>query len=453
MLRLSLSPWTNTTSSLYLAAMNNFIPIKSILCFAFAVCVLGHGIADAAEMRTWTNLKGQKIKAQLLSADNVNVRLRLESGRDVTVPRKTLSIGDQQFIKEYGGGAGVPIDPKAKLTVPEKTMKFDSKTIKRRDIDGDGRDDKFIFPDGYSLQFDMVETEHFLVMSSGKVRGKDTAELAERIWYGMNFQHPGFAEKWGDEKMAIFLCGEDEDYRILGQYCVDLIAKGGNAQEASNTAKTWPASSGSTLRLGNDLADEYGVMMRARAFKASDKRRFKRGVWNPFPAHCLAGSILSIQMGGSGGGAGSEGYFAITTGHSYYKEIQLTDETVTTMVDANTYESDELVKAGGFDDGRKWARTLRDLVKKGKVVPSIEKLYRTESAMQLTPELTVSMYGFARYMQSTPDRLAKFSKAMNLVDTSRSIPVPLEMAKIFGFKTVKEFEDDWIAYMKSTAFK
>ena len=433
--------------------MKNCIPIRAALLFVVAFSFLALGPSDAAEMRTWTNLKGQKLKAQLLSADTENVRLRLESGRDVTIPRKTLSIGDLQFIKEYGGGGESPVDPKAKLTVPEKTMKFDSKTIKRRDSNEDGKDDKFIFPDGYSLQFDIVETEHFLVMSSGRVRGKDTAQLAERLWYGMNFQHPGFAEKWGDEKMAIFLCGEDEDYRILGQYYIDSLAKTGRAQDASNTAKTWPASSGAGLRLGNDLADEYGVMMGARAFKASDKTTFKRGVWNPFPAHCIAGAVLSVQMGGSGGGAGSEGYFAIMTGHKYYKEIQLTDETVTHMVDANTYESDELVKAGGFDDGRKWARTLRDLVKKGKVVPSIAQLYRTESPMQLTPELTVSMYGFARYMQSTPDRLAKFSKAMDLVDTSRSIPVPQELAKIFGFETVKEFEDDWIAYLKSTAFK
>ena len=43
---------------------------------------------------------------------------------------------------------------------------------------------------GYSLEFDVIESEHFLVMSSGNVKGKDTAELAERLWYGMNFQHP-----------------------------------------------------------------------------------------------------------------------------------------------------------------------------------------------------------------------------------------------------------------------
>ena len=149
--------------------MKNLIPIRAALFFVVALSFLTLGPTDAAEMRTWTNLKGQKLKAQLLSADTENVRLRLESGRDVTIPRKTLSIGDLQFIKEYGGAGEVAVDPKAKLTVPEKTMKFDSKTLTRRDSDVDGRDDKFIFPDGYSLQFDMVESEHFLVMSSGSV--------------------------------------------------------------------------------------------------------------------------------------------------------------------------------------------------------------------------------------------------------------------------------------------
>ena len=325
-------------------------------------------------------------------------------------------------------------------------MKFNSKTLVKRD-------DKFELPDGYSLQFDIVESEHFLVMSSGKVRGKDTAELAERLWYGMNFQHPGFAEKWGDEKKAIFLCGEKTDYDILGKYYVDQLANSGRAQEASNSARTWPMSSGAGLSLDNDTCDKYDVMRGARAFRADGKSNFQRGVWNPFPAHCIAQDVLNVQMGGAGGGAGSDGYYAISTGHGYYKEIQLTDETVTSLLDANTYESDEVVKSGGFDDGRKWARTLRDLVKKEKVLPSLAGLYRVNRASQLTPELTVLMYGFARYMQSTPDRISKFSTVMERVDTSRSIPVPQEMAKLFGFETVKEFEDDWIAYLKSTAFK
>lgn len=413
----------------------------TILLFLFSL-----GLSHSAEMRTWTNLKGQQIKAQLVAVDGDYVLLRLANGRDSRIPRKTLSVGDQKFLEEYGGAEKIPIDPKAKITVPEKEMKFNSKTLIKRD-------DKFELPDGYSLQFDIVESEHFLVMSSGKVRGKDTAELAERLWYGMNFQHPGFAEKWGDEKKAIFLCGEKTDYDILGKYYVDQLANSGRAQEASNSARTWPMSSGAGLSLDSDTCDKYDVMRGARAFRADGKSNFQRGVWNPFPAHCIAQDVLNVQMGGAGGGAGSDGYYAISTGHGYYKEIQLTDETVTSLLDANTYESDEVVKSGGFDDGKKWARTLRDLVKKEKVSPSLAGLYRVNRASELTPELTVLMYGFARYMQSTPDRISKFSKVMERVDTSRSIPVPEEMAKLFGFETVKEFEDDWIAYLKSTAFK
>ena len=403
-------------------------------------------LSHSAEPRTWTNLKGQNIKAQLIAVDGDYVILRLQNGRDSRILRKTLSIGDQKFLEEYGGAEKIPIDPKGKITVPEKEMKFNSKTLIKRD-------DKFELPDGYSLQFDIVESEHFLIMSSGKVRGKDTAELAERLWYGMNFQHPGFAEKWGDEKKAIFLCGEKTDYDILGKYYVDQLANSGRAQEASNSARTWPMSSGAGLFLDNDTCDKYNVMNGARAFRADSKSNFQRGVWNPFPAHCIAQDVLSVQMGGAGGGAGSEGYYAISTGHGYYKEIQLTDETVTSLLDANTYESDEVVKSGGFDDGKKWARTLRDLVKKEKVSPSLAALYRVNRASELTPELTVLMYGFARYMQSTPDRISKFSKVMERVDTSRSIPVPLEMSKLFGFETVQEFETDWINYLKSSAFK
>ena len=420
---------------------NNKLFLLTLLLSLFLV-----NLSYSAEPRTWTNLKGQQIKAQLVSVDGDYVILRLENGRDSRVLRKTLSIGDQKFLEEYGGAEKIPIDPKAKITVPEKEMKFNSKTLIKRD-------DKFELPDGYSLQFDIVESEHFLVMSSGKVRGKDTAELAERLWYGMNFQHPGFAEKWGDEKKAIFLCGEKTDYDILGKYFVDQLANSGRAQEASNSARTWPMSAGAGLSLDNDTCEKYNLMRGARAFRADSKSIFQRGVWNPFPAHCLSKDVLDVQMGGAGGGVGSDGYYAISTGHGYYKEIQLADETVTSLLDANTYESDEVVKSGGFDDGRKWARTLRDLVKKEKVSPSIAGLYRVNRASELTPELTVQMYGFARYMQSTPDRISKFSKVMERVDTSRAIPVPLEMAKLFGFETVQEFENDWINYLKSTAFK
>ncbi len=400
----------------------------------------------AAEMRTWTNLKGQKIKAQVLSVDGERVRLRMEGGRDVTIERKTLSLGDQQYLKEFGGAADVPVDPKAKLDMPAKKVKFDAKTLVRRD-------DKFVITVGDSpVEFDILESPHFLVMSSSGARGRDTAELAERLYHEMAFQHPGFESKWGDEKKAIFICGDDSDYQRIGEYYQGLLEEMEQRQQAQNSRLTWPQSAGASFRLGNDVCEKYKVMPSARAFKAYDRTRWKRGVWNPFPTHCIAGDVLRAQMGGIGG-VGMRGYFAISVGHSYFKEIQLCEETVTQLINADSYESDEVVKSGGFKDGRKWARTLRSLVKKGKVKPSLSELYSVEDAGDLSPERTVTMYGLARYMQSTPDRLAKFSKFMERVDTSQAVPVPEELAKIFGFESVTAFEADWIEYLKSTAFK
>lgn len=420
-------------------------PARRLLIGTLLLAVTA-GICSAAEMRKWTNLKGQTIEAKLLSVDAENVNLQLKNGSRASVPRNSLSAADQKYLTEYGGAEELVADPDAKISVPEKDMRFDPKTVTNRE-------DKFVLPGDFSLEFKMIESEHFIVMTSGSVRGGDTAELAERLWYGMSFYHPGFKAKWGDKKRAIFLCGDKEDYLTLGEYHAQNLVLMGQGNAADNSKLTWPQSSGSGLRLAEDICNEYNLDPNARAFDSSDKTRFKRGVWNPFPAHCIAGDVLGEMMGGAGGGVGSDGYFAISVGHSYFKEIQLTDETVTSMINADAYAGDEVTKAGGFQDGRKWARTLRDLVKKGKVTPNLANLYAIKNAGGLSPELTVSMYGLSRYMQSTPARMKNFSKFLDRVDTGRAIPQPIELAKIFGFDSVADFEADWIEYLKSNDFK
>lgn len=415
------------------------------LLAGFLVLLISAGIASAAEVRTWTNLKGKSIKAKLLSVDQESVNLELANGSRATVKRNTLSASDQKYLTEYGGAKEVAIDPKAKISVPEKDMRFDSKTV-------NGRDDKFVLPEGFSLEFKITESEHFLVMTSGSLRGKDTAELAERLWYGMNFYHPGFKEKWGEEKRAIFLCGDKEDYQTMGMYYIRTLQMIKQDKQANNVKLTWPQSSGGGIRLSDDVCEKYGLDSSARVFDASDKTRWRRGVFNPFPTHCIAGDVLGEMMGGVGG-IGSDGYFAISTGHSYFKEIQLAEETVTRMIDADAYLGDEVSKSGGFKDGRKWASTLRGLVKKGKVTPNLASLWAIKTSSSLTPELTVTMYGLSRYMQSTPQRMKYFSTFLDRVDTSQAIPAPIELAKMFDFETVAEFEADWIEYLKSTDFK
>ena len=426
--------------------MKTFTRISRHLLVGSFFLLLSAALAGAAEMRTWTSIKGTKIEAKLLSVDGEMINLQTNEGRNLSVERSKFSAADQQYLVEYGGAKEIEVDPDAKIGVPEKSMKFDAKTVK-------SRDDKFVLPEGFSLEFKIIESEHFLVMTSGSVRGKDTAELAERLWYGMSFFHPGFKAKWGDEKRCIFLCGDKEDYQTMGSYYMRTLQELGRADLAENVKLTWPQASGGEIRLSNEVMEKYKVASSAQVFDSSNKTTWKRGVWNPFPTHTISGIVQGEMMGGAGGGVGSAGAFAISVGNSYFKEIQLCDETVTSMINANAYEGDEISRAGGFDDGRKWARTLRDLVKKGKVTPSLDKLWAVQNSRMLTPELTVSMYGLSRYMQSTPARMQKYGEFLNRVDTSQAIPQPVETAKIFGFDDVAAFEADWIEYLKSTEFK
>jgi hypothetical protein len=147
-----------------------------------------------------------------------------------------------------------------------------------------------------------------------------------------------------------------------------------------------------------------------------------------------------------------EGHFAITTGHSYFKEIQLAKVTETQLIDAELYDNNDITKAEGFEDGTSWAKTLREMVRKGKVEPSMEKMFGWEQK-DLTPEGVVQIYSFGYYLQSTPERLNAFANLVRRIEYSGHIPLRIEMAKIFGFKTAEEFEADWIEFIKSQDFK
>jgi hypothetical protein len=39
------------------------------------------------------------------------------------------------------------------------------------------------------------------------------------------------------------------------------------------------------------------------------------------------------------------------------------------------------------------------------------------------------------------------------IETSKQVPLPIEMAKIFGFDTVEAFEQDWVQFIKDGDFK
>ena len=380
-----------------------------------------------------------------MRVDGEEVVLLLKNGREARVKRELLSLADNQYLKEYGGVEGNAVDPDTEAAVPEHDVKIDTKTFQRID-------EPFIL-EGTELRFKVLESEHFKILSLGKANTKDTAELAERMWHGMAFQHPNFSRNWGDNKMGLMLIEEDSDYEELGNWHVAQIAKSGadDAQNMANTAAlTWNRAAASGINLPPDFASTQNMKRNVRVFRCGGKRKASK-VFDAFRTNCIASSLASFQMGGVSE-YGSAGAYAILTGHAYYKEIHLAGETRTSQLDANAYEGSEVKSIGGFEDGRNWPKILRELIKKDKLKPSIADLYRAK-ADGLTPELMVTIYGFSRYLQSTVGRLANYATMAERINSSHQIPEPIELAKIYGFKTVDEMQKDWIEFMSKSSFR
>ena len=394
-----------------------------------------------AEMRTWTDKKGRTLEGELIRIDEDDAVIRLKAGSEVSVNRSLLSARDNEYLAEYGGAASAVVD--GKVGIPEKTMALDKSTFEKLD-------DPFIFPDT-ELTFDVLETPHFLVMTDKRFRPENLAETAERLWQGMAFQHPGFADNWGDQRRAIFAIQDEETYKRVGEYFTEYLASIGEDEEATRIAITWPEVVGSEIILSDEIADEHGIFRRARVFRVTEAReRSYREVFTPFVTNCLARDMLGIQAGGTTS-FGNAGYFAISIGHAYYKEILLGGKSETSIASAEL-DSTEISSAKGFDDGTAWAKELKKLVRKDEIKPSIEALYGYQAQSLSPPELVLA-YSFGYYMQSTPARLAAYAKLVERINTSRQVPVAIELAKIFGFETVEELEEDWKDFIGSTAFK
>ncbi|MDP0490352.1 MAG: SHD1 domain-containing protein [Verrucomicrobiota bacterium JB023] len=401
-------------------------------------------LAQAAEMRVWTSRKGSTIEAKLSRVSDGKAVLVTADPKEITVPVKDLSLADRQHLVEYAD------QPKDILTgiemgVPEEDVRIDKGQFKKLE-------EQLVFDEDTELMFDLMESDHFLIATAGKTRPNAVAEMAERLWHGMAFQHMNFREDWGDKRMVIFIVDDEDTHEELGKWYVRYLEGRGLEGDAARIAQTWERSSGSAISLSNDMQETYNVFARSRVFHVREgtERGYKK-VFGPFPTNCLAKSLLNKQLGGVSN-ISPKGYFAITTGHAYYKEILLADRSETTLLDASDYDSDEIANARGFQDGTSWAKTLRKMVRGDKVQLDFEKML-TWDVSQLTPERLVTIYSFAYYMNSTPERVSAFAEMVRRIESNKQVPETIEIAKIFGFESVEELQNDWIEFVKSTKFK
>lgn len=397
----------------------------------------------AAESRIWTSRKGSTLEAEFLKCDAVSATLVTKDSKQIVLKIEDLSLGDRQFLVEYSGA-----DPKILVAgdvgEPEKQVRIESSTIKKL------KDAPFKLGDESVPLFELTESEHFLIASAGDVRADAVAETAERLWHGMAFQHMNFRRDWADKRMLIFLAEDRAAYAALGEwYFQSLVAQ--KFEEAAVKAKaTWERLGSTSITLTEELMKTYQLHSQAVLFNVKDGHQFKKAM-SPFQIHTIAGALLTKQLGGVSS-FGSEGYFALTTGHSYYKEISLGGKSETQILSVVESDASDITAKKGFEDGSSWVRGLKSAVRKGTVKVELEPLLQWKLD-GLKPEQLVLIYSFDYYMQSTPQRLCAFAAMVRRIESSNQIPPAVEIAKIFGFDSVEAFNADWALFINEGKFK
>lgn len=405
-----------------------------------AVSLLPLSDLRAAEEREWMSRLGGTVVATLASLREDEVALLTPESKEIKVKLADLSLADRQYLVEFGG-ADASILTELDPGTPEKDLRLDSSKMIRRD-------QKLALGTDSLCEFEVLETPKFWIATAGDIRPQALAETAERMWHGMAFQHMNFRKDWGDRRLLIIAVENPEAWKALGKWTANEIGKR-SPEAAERLRATWPETGSTQIHLPEEIAREHKLMPRAVVFNAKDATRFRRPM-APSQIHSLAGFLLSQQMGGVSS-FGADGYYAILTGHSYHKEIQLAGKSETSQL-SMVSDGADISRKSGFDDGRSWARTLRGLVRKGDVKPSLAETLGWNPE-DLEPANLVTIYALNHYMQSDSKRLSAYSRMIRRIESSNQIPEPVEIARIFGHESVEKFDEDWTEFILMGDFR
>ena len=90
-------------------------------CGGVAVGLLVSSAAALAMARTWTDATDKhKTEAELISATQTEVHLRLSDGTQRTIPLKRLSVADRAFVRKHLAGNSGPAEAESKPSSDEK---------------------------------------------------------------------------------------------------------------------------------------------------------------------------------------------------------------------------------------------------------------------------------------------------------------------------------------------
>ena len=402
-------------------------------------------VAHAAEPRLWVNLEGSTLTAELLKDDGQQVELKDSQGKILKLPRKVLSFGDLNYLASLAPApatAKTPATPALKVPLPARQMKFDPKTIRKNT----GRIQLG------KVTLALCETPHFLLLYSLQLDPGDVAELAERLWHDHAFFQTGFAPLFKEERHAIILAESSHDHDELAHWYMGTRGIKDPA-DIKEWVAAWERGSSRPLTMPNEMASERHLM---RDFLLLDVAAKKgaggadlKGVWDGYLTHVLARHLLQLLAGWQPAYP-TVGTFPLFEGHAFYKEISLTGDTGTSMVQLDSGKKQSSQQ--GYASGKNWAADLKRDIRSGQAKPNLVVLFGN-STNDADPSDLAMAYSFSRFVQSGQPRLAGLSKLMEAVRTSKAIPDPDGTAPFFEYANGAAMQQAWVEWMSSSAFQ
>jgi hypothetical protein len=401
------------------------------LVAAFATLTLG--CLAAQEARTWTDIKGRKLEGSFVKQDDATVWVRRGDGKEVAIPKTSLSEDDRKHLVTATPAPAAPSKPGASTGARFATAKIDTAAWTPK-------------PEGFKLGTQLfpvsIESDHFIIAGGAKARPAMLiayAEAAERLWIDMATDLPGLATAFEGKKMPVLLLDGEKEANPFAKWHEE------HADASPNVSPSYNLDSYVIVafRLDKDLAEERGLTTLGRVYRVDSKKaEHTRKTW-PARIHFFSEDILR-QLTADPDTNGKYSIASLRLVYSYHREEQVCGK-----IESEVSFGGAALE--GFRNGRNWAGATKKLLKDG-IQPDISSFMETRNS-EVEPRDLGFGFGLMHFIHSDPARTEGFAKILETAAKDDKSPDPEAFAKGLGFDSPEALNKAWKDYMVSDAFQ
>jgi hypothetical protein len=384
----------------------------------------------AQDSRTWTNLKGQKLEGSFVRQDDTTVWVLRKDGKEVAIPKKSLSEKDREHLEEAAESPAAPVAGRGRFAV----ARVDPSAWKPRPVGL--KLGSLTYPDN-------LESETFIVAGPPKVRPAMLAayaDAAERLWSDLATDFPELAEAFDGRKMIIVLADDEKDAKRLAEWHLEH-ANASRTVSPSFNLDTYVIVS---FRLDEKFAEENGFATTGRLFRTDSKsEQSMRRNW-PQRIHFLCDDILMHWL--KPVKSNEDNSLSMFRLAACYHREELICGRIESEVSFGGGEDVE-----GFKNGRNWAGATKKLLRAGASPDIAEFLGRPATEAQ--PRDLGFGLGLMRFIHADPTRQQGLRKVLATAVEEKLCPDPDAFAQGLGFDSPDDLNAAWREYMLSDAFE